>query len=138
MQSARVFLDTSYVVATFDVRDTLHAKARALRPTLETAEVLTTEAVLIEIANALSRWNRMGASWFIESCYQTPSIHVVSIDSALMKRGLALYTSRGDKTWGLTDCISFVVMGEHDVAEALTADKHFVQAGFRALMLEEA
>lgn len=38
-----------------------------------------------------------------------------------------------DKQWGLVDCISFVVMRERGIDEALTADHHFVQAGFRAL-----
>jgi predicted nucleic acid-binding protein len=36
----------------------------------------------------------------------------------------------------MTDCLSFVVMEERSVLEALTADHHFPQAGFRALLLE--
>ena len=36
--------------------------------------------------------------------------------------------------WSLTDCISFVVMRHHEIAEALTADRHFEQAGFAALL----
>jgi predicted nucleic acid-binding protein len=42
--------------------------------------------------------------------------------------------SRPDKDWSLTDCISFVVMENQDITEALTADRHFVQAGFTALL----
>lgn len=34
-----------------------------------------------------------------------------------------------------TDCISFVVMREKNLIDALTADRHFIQAGFRALLL---
>lgn len=51
-------------------------------------------------------------------------------------QALTLYQSRSDKTWGLTDCISFVVMQQHNLTDALTADRHFIQAGFRALMLD--
>jgi uncharacterized protein len=42
--------------------------------------------------------------------------------------------SRRDKEWSLTDCISFVVMKERGLTEALTADHHFEQAGFKALL----
>lgn len=38
------------------------------------------------------------------------------------------------RIWSLTDCISFEVMGEFGLTEALTADHHFEQAGFRALL----
>ncbi|MFV9677847.1 MAG: hypothetical protein ACNYVW_09390 [Methanosarcinales archaeon] len=41
-----------------------------------------------------------------------------------------------DQEWGLTDCISFIVMGNPGLTDALTADEHFEQAGFRALLRE--
>jgi uncharacterized protein len=47
-----------------------------------------------------------------------------------MRRGTDLYNARSDKGWSLTDCISFEVMREHGLTEALTADHHFTQAGF--------
>ncbi|WP_225893949.1 hypothetical protein [Atlanticothrix silvestris] len=52
----------------------------------------------------------------------------------MLIRALQLYNERPDKTWGLTDCISFVVMWEQGLTDAVTADIHFVQAGFRALL----
>jgi hypothetical protein len=48
---------------------------------------------------------------------------------------MELCTSRRDKDWSLTDCISFVVMNAEGIGEALTADHHFEQAGFEALLL---
>lgn len=47
-----------------------------------------------------------------------------------------LYCKRPDKEWGLTDCVSFVVMQEQQITEALTTDAHFQQTGFTALLLE--
>ena len=51
-----------------------------------------------------------------------------------MDAGLALYANRTDKDWSLTDCISFVVMNERGITDALTGDHHFEQAGFAALL----
>ncbi|MEO6811978.1 MAG: PIN domain-containing protein [Isosphaeraceae bacterium] len=138
MSGGRLFLDTAFVQALLDRRDQYHARAQAIRPRLDSAiEIWITEALLIEIGNALSVLNRSAASEFIEMCYETTNISVVQVDTALLIRSLQLYQSRLDKTWGLTDCISFVMMREHGLTEALTSDSHFVQAGFRALMLEE-
>ena len=60
-------------------------------------------------------------------------IIVEHLDS-LYRRGLALYDARPDKEWSLTDCISFVVMTDEGLTEALTGDGHFTQAGFKALL----
>lgn len=99
-------------------------------------EVWLTEAVLIEIANAVASSNRSAAVAFISSCYITPNARIVSVDSKLLKRAMDLYENRGDKEWGLTDCISFIVMDDNDLTEAFTADDYFQQAGFRSLLLE--
>ena len=63
-----------------------------------------------------------------------PNAKVVPVDTALLQRATRLYASRGDKTWGLTDCISFEVMRDFGVSEAATVDRHFAQAGYVALM----
>jgi len=49
-------------------------------------------------------------------------------------RGLAMYSNRLDKDWGMIDCISFVIMQERNLTEALTSDHHFEQAGFKVLL----
>lgn len=102
---------------------------------MNASETWITEAILVEIANGLSTANRSGAISFIKSCYRTQNIKVVGIDSALLNKGLELYQARSDKRWGLTDCLSFVVMSENNIQNAATADIHFVQAGYTALML---
>ena len=52
----------------------------------------------------------------------------------MFQRGLRLYEERPDKEWSLTDCLSFVVMKDENLREALTGDQHFEQAGFIALL----
>jgi predicted nucleic acid-binding protein len=96
-----------------------------------------TEAVLIEVGNLLhSVRQRQRAVEFIEACYGTANVTIVSVDTELLRRALDFYRLHQDKDWGLTDCISFVVMKERNLTLAMTADAHFQQAGFRALMLE--
>jgi len=48
---------------------------------------------------------------------------------------MALFQSRPDKEWGLTDCVSFVLMEREGVTQALAADVHFRQAGLEAMLL---
>ncbi|NJO43307.1 MAG: type II toxin-antitoxin system VapC family toxin [Cyanobacteria bacterium CRU_2_1] len=136
MSNERLFLDTAFIQALLNPRDDYHNQAKQLFPRIRAAaEVWITEAIFAEVGNALSAFNRNGTE-FIQQCYRTDNIKVVSVDTELLMQALALYQSRPDKTWGLTDCISFVVMQQQNLTDAVTGDRHFVQAGFRALMLD--
>lgn len=138
MKTNRFFLDTAYVLALLNPNDIYHKQATTLLPSMQSAqEVWITEAVLIEIGNALARSNRSAAVAFINSCYVTPNVRVVPVDSPLLKRAIDFYNNREDKEWGLTDCISFIVMEDYGLTEALTTDEHFQQTGFHALLLDE-
>ena len=135
----RFLIDTAYVQDLLNPRDQYYNVVRKLFSRVENAlETWITEAVLIEIANGLSAINRSEAAKYTRETYKAPNIIVVSLDTFLISRSLRLYDMRPDKTWGLTDCISFVVMQEQGLTDALTSDKHFIQAGFRALMLENS
>jgi predicted nucleic acid-binding protein len=133
MSGDRLLLDTVFIQALLNRNDQYHSAARRLVDRVAAAdEVWVTEAVLIEVANALSALNREGAAHFIALCYETANVRVVSVGTPLLRSALALYRARADKEWGLTDCISMVVMREQGLREVVTADRHFVQAGFRA------
>ena len=138
MVPSRVFLDTSFLQALINRNDQLHDQAKILWPQVRlAAEVWLTEAILLEVGNALCARNRSTTAQFIQECFRTPNMRVVPVDSLLFKRGLQLYRERLDKTWSLTDCISFIVMQDQNLKEAVTVDAHFVQAGFRALMRKD-
>jgi predicted nucleic acid-binding protein len=135
MSSERLFLDTVYIQAILNRADQHHARAIALIPRVKAArEVWVTEAVLLEVGAALSAVSRTGAARFLRSLYLTPNVHVVPVDAFLFQRGLDLYEARPDKTWSLTDCLSFVVMKDQLLFHAVTADEHFLQVGNSALM----
>ena len=96
-----------------------------------------TEYVLLELGNALSRCKvRHRYAPFVEHLFVNPEAEVVPASTDLFRQGLRLFASRPDKTWSMVDCISFAVMKKHRLIDALTADRHFEQAGFRALLLQ--
>ena len=135
MTAERLFIDTAYVQALLNKKDNYHNQAQAVYPRLaKVRELWTTEAILVEIGNALSSINRVVATGFINICYNLPNMTVVAVDTSLLKRSIQLYENRHDKEWGLTDCISFVVMQEQGLFDALTMDHHFKQAGFHPIM----
>ncbi|HET6880920.1 MAG TPA: hypothetical protein VFI31_12235 [Pirellulales bacterium] len=70
----------------------------------------------------------------LEAIGNDPTVDLVEANTALFQRAIDLYRRRPDKEWSLTDCTSFVVMQEQEIREALTADSHFEQAGFIALL----
>jgi predicted nucleic acid-binding protein len=138
MSGRRLFLDSAFVQAWFNRNDQHHLRAVEWARVLDTAvEVWTTEAVLVETGNALSATNRTAAVDFIKGAYRTANVRVVQVDTALLREALNLYEQRADKEWGLTDCISFVVMAAQGLTEALSPDHHFTQAGFVALMTRD-
>ncbi len=135
-----VFLDASYAIALSAPTDEHHDLAGELAGRMEAEEtrLVTTRAVLLEIGNALSRMRyRRAAVELLDALENDPGVQIVPVTEQLYKTAFDLYRSRPDKEWGITDCLSFVVMEDLGLTESLTADDHFRQAGFRALLLED-
>ena len=133
----KVFLDTVYAIALSSKADAYHDRAVHLADQLEAngTYFVTTQAVMTEIGNALAKLRyRQGAIRLLQSMEDDPHVEIVPVTEELYARAFALYQQRLDKEWGLTDCISFIVMSDQQLADALTADGHFRQAGFRPLM----
>jgi len=128
-----VFADTFALIAWLNPRDSAHLQVAAYLEGF-TGRLVTTEWVLVELADALSLPEaRLIAVDFLKAVRTDPLFDVVGYDPAVYRAGFGLFAARPDKAWSLTDCISFVVMREKGISEALTADRHFEQAGFLAV-----
>ena len=132
----KVFADTFALLAWLNPRDAMHPEVSNYLDGF-TGRLLTTEWVLMEVADALSAPEiRSTTVGFLKAVRSDPFFEVVGYDPEVYQAGFQLFANRQDKAWSLTDCISFQVMNDHGLSEALTADRHFEQAGFRAVFLE--
>jgi predicted nucleic acid-binding protein len=134
-----VFADAGYWIAIINPLEMLHLKAKKLAQTYVNAKLITTELVLVELLNFYAAGGsrmRSLAVRYVAQIRQNSSVEVIGLESALFDKGHQLYANRPDKEWGMVDCVSFVVMQERGLTDALAYDHHFQQAGFRALMRE--
>jgi hypothetical protein len=134
------FQDASYAIALSASSDQFHQRAVLLAEQVQSAatRLVTTRAVALEIGNALAKQRYHSAAVVLLSALDHDrAVEVVPLSEALFQQAFELYRQRPDKEWGLTDCVSFVLMKERGITEALTTDDHFRQAGFRALLKED-
>lgn len=132
-----ILLDTSYLVALFDSGDALHTRALAWAATV-TEPLLITEYILWETVNAFSQpADRAKAHALVNLVRSESDYEVVAANQELFEAGLALHRARPDKRWSLTDCLSFSVMDQRGIRQALAYDRDFEQAGFEALLRRE-
>lgn len=133
----RVFVDTAAWLALVNKTDEFHEKAKDVRKRLleEEATFITTNQVIIEVANSLSKPRfRKAVVGLITSIWESENITVVKIEDEIYSRSWEMYKDRDDKEWSLTDCMSFVVMEDKAIQSAFTTDHHFEQAGFTILL----
>jgi len=132
-----VFLDTAYTIALSSLSDQFHQRAVHLVREIRAAEarLVTTRAIMVEIGNALSKQRQRQAGIKLLHALEVDSrVDIVPLSEQLYERAWQLFRERPDKEWSLTDCVSFVVMQDRGLTEALTTDEHFQQAGFQPLM----
>jgi predicted nucleic acid-binding protein len=130
----RYFADAYFFFAWWNRRDRAHPRVQAFLDQFD-GYLVTTRWVLMEVADgfATTPARRMVRA-LLDDLASDPMISIIEAEHSLHERGLALYDSRPDKEWSLTDCISFIVMTDSELTEALTGDRHFEQAGFRAIL----
>lgn len=128
------FADSFYYVALLNPRDAAHSRAKEVTSELS-GRIVTTEWILVEVANILSpAARRASAVRLLDMLNSDRNVTIIRSGRSLFARGAERYRQRTDKDWSLTDCISFIVMEDRGLREALTGDHHFEQAGFIALL----
>lgn len=128
---SKVFVDTSAAYALLVDSDSNHSRAAAAFGKLaeRLAPLLTTSYVLVETYALLCRRAGLEAGEAFRSDVQ-PLLETVWVGGSLHERGLDLLFERGARDLSLVDAVSFLVMRDHDVAEAFAYDRHFEQEGF--------
>jgi predicted nucleic acid-binding protein len=131
-----LFADTFYWVALLNPRDPFHARVASFSRALGAARLVTTDEVLAEVLNWFSRsgplW-RGKAAILVHNLRSNPNVNVLPQTRADFDAALALYESRSDKGYSLTDCRSMLALRALNVSEVLTNDHHFTQEGFTIL-----
>lgn len=129
-----VFADTFFFLAMLDSSDPAHnqAQEQAARPW---KEIVTTEFVLMELGNALSRVGDRDAFLEVLALVRSTAVYrIIPAGPQAFSRAVEHFRSRMDKDWSLTDCSSMCVMRELGLKQILTGDHHFTQAGLEILL----
>jgi uncharacterized protein len=90
-------------------------------------------AEYVALANA-RRFPRSSILTFVIDLLDNPDIEMLWISESLYRKAIDLLMIRQDKSYSLCDSISFVLMRERSINEALTTDRHFEQEGFIRLL----
>ena len=131
-----LFLDANFVIALEVSDDQHHNEATGYWKTLIDIPIslVTTSYVFDEVVAFLnSRRQHDKAVRVGNNLRNAANIELVQVDEPLFYEAWSYFGQHTDKTYSLTDCVSFVLMKRLGIAEALTFDKHFVQAGFTKL-----
>ncbi|NJP08614.1 MAG: PIN domain-containing protein [Leptolyngbyaceae cyanobacterium RU_5_1] len=130
-----LLLDTSGLLCYVYKSEPQHERAVQLLDS--TNHSLTHSYVLAEfVALALTRrFPRQATLSFVSDLLENPDIEVTWVDELLHREAVKLLMERLDKTYSLCDAVSFVLMRQRGINEALTTDHHFEQEGFQRLLL---
>lgn len=132
-----LFADSSYWIALLNPHDALHSKAARLARQFGSANIVTSEMVLVEVLNSLGsrgpHLRRIGAEAVL-ALRDSENVRVWPQTSEQFTSALRLYAQASDKQWSATDCASFQIMEAEGISSALTYDRHFSQAGYKALL----
>lgn len=131
--AAELFIDTSAWFPLANPEDRHHRRlAGALRERVrQGARIVTTNLILAETyALLLRRTRRDAALAFLREVRRPPHVVVTSTEDLELRAEHDFLLRFPDQDFSLTDAVSFAVMSERGLVEALALDHHFATAGF--------
>jgi predicted nucleic acid-binding protein len=136
----KVFLDSGGLLGLIHRRDQHHQRALgvfsrliAARTPLLITDYVTDEALTL-LKVRCGQTGALGLLDFLDSC---PVLEWEWISPDLFRAASRFFRVRGDHEYSFTDCTSFLTMRAHGLSDAFTTDRHFVEAGFRALLVAD-
>ena len=132
-----IFVDAGFWVALLHTGDDLHIRASTRFVELQGSHFVTTQMVLTESVNHVSRLGphlRSEMVNLMQELEQRDDVEIIEQTGPQYQAALERYADRLDQDWSLTDCASFLTMEARGIQEALAYDSDFVQAGFIALL----
>ena len=130
------FLDTSYILALEIKNEDAHQQVLQNWASLANSKpfLITTTYIFDEVVTFFNSRNlHYKAVEVGNRLLQSPDIELIEVDRYLFNQGWQFFQKYKDKSYSLTDCLSFIVMQEREIVTALTLDNHFHQAGFQIL-----
>ena len=130
----RLFIDTAGWMAMADEKDPLYQKSVKFRDqSLEQGAILVTSNYVLDEALTLIRM-RLGIEpaekwWGLVS--ESHRCHVEWITPERTEKAIRLFFRWKDQSFSFTDCTSFILMRELAIENVMTADRHFITAGFK-------
>ena len=131
-----VLFDTSGFFSLLDSADPQHSKAIAWMDSQATrVRPISTEWVVGETCTLLAARKRPHlVKRFLDSLERSTALLVINPDDALVQSAKVLIRRQPEQGYSFVDCLSFCLMKERGIREALTTDGHFRKAGYTPLL----
>ena len=134
--ASEVLFDTSGFFALVDASDATHSRAVALlTERAGKMRPVSTEWIVGETCTLLvARQRPHLVARFLDYLDRSAALLVANPDAALLATAKSLIRRQAERGYSFVDCLSFCLMRERRIREALTTDHHFRKAGFEPLL----
>jgi uncharacterized protein len=132
-----VFVDSSGIYALADRRDSSHSRAKEhVAKLLQSGTTFVISDYILDEACTLAKVRAGGeaALRLLDIVDRTRALRMLWVGMERFEAAKAFFRRHHEHGYSFTDCTTFVLMRELRIQEALTSDRHFEQAGFRALL----